>query len=138
MDLTNGKALTESDRLLGEAEAKEFYNGKTVVIVEEKIDGANLGISLTENYEPLFQNRAHYVTSSYAAQWKALDTWWENNAWAICQILVPEVEVLFGEWAYERHTVSYSKLPGYFIAFDIYNKAEGRFVSARERDRRLA
>ncbi|CAE7596047.1 BHLH140 [Symbiodinium pilosum] len=136
-DLTNGKALTESDRLLSETEAQQFYDGKTTVIVEEKIDGANLGISLTESYEPLFQNRAHYVSSSYATQWKALDTWWEEHGWAVCQLLEPEVEVLFGEWLWARHSVAYTKLPAYFVAFDIYNKRAGRFLSVRERNRRL-
>lgn len=137
LDLTNGKALTESDRLLSEKEAKEFFDGKTMIIVEEKIDGANLGISLTENYEPLYQNRSHYVSSGYASQWKALDAWWDEHGWAICQLLEPEVEVLFGEWLWARHSVSYTKLPAYFVAFDIYNKRQGRFVSVRERNRRL-
>lgn len=136
-DLTDGKALTESDRLLSEKEAQQFYDGKTVIIVEEKIDGANLGISLTESYEPLYQNRAHYVSSSYATQWKALDAWWDEHGWAICQLLEPEVEVLFGEWLWARHSVAYTKLPAYFVAFDIYNKRAGRFVSVRERNRRL-
>jgi len=137
LDLTHGRALTESDRLLTPAEAFQFFDGVTTIIAEEKVDGANLGISLSEHYEPQYQNRSHYVTSSYATQWKALDTWWETNGWAVCQLLVPEVEVLFGEWVWACHSVEYSRLPGYFIAFDIYNKAEGRFVSAAERDRRL-
>ncbi|CAJ1395687.1 unnamed protein product [Effrenium voratum] len=137
MDLTHGKALNESDRLLSDKEAQEFYDGQTVVIVEEKVDGANLGISLTECYEPLFQNRAHYVSSGYATQWKSLDAWWDEHGWAVCQLLEPEVEVLFGEWLWARHSVAYTKLPAYFVAFDIYNKRTGRFVSARERNRRL-
>jgi atypical dual specificity phosphatase len=137
LDLTKGKALTESDRLLTPAEAAQFYDGKTVVIAEEKIDGANVGISLTENYEPRYQNRSHYVSSGYATQWKALDSWWNDNGWAICQLLEPEVEILFGEWVWARHSVHYNKLPAYFVAFDIYNKKEGRFVSARVRDQRL-
>jgi len=137
LDLTNGKALTESDRLLSEKEAQEFFDGKTMIIVEEKIDGANLGISLTANYEPLYQNRSHYVSSGYATQWKALDSWWEEHGWAVCQLLEPEVEVLFGEWLWARHSVSYTKLPAYFVAFDIYNKRQGRFLSVRERNRRL-
>jgi len=137
LDLTNGRSLTESDRLLQPFEAARFFNGRTTVVVEEKVDGANCGISLTEAYEPRFQNRAHYVTSSTATQWQALDAWWEEHGWAVCQLLEPEVEVLFGEWAWACHSVAYDRLPGYFIAFDIYNKRSGRFCSARERDRRL-
>jgi atypical dual specificity phosphatase len=137
VDLTNGRALQESDRLLKTSDAQQFFNGQNVLIVEEKIDGANLGISLTADWEPRFQNRAKYVTSKYATQWKALDQWWEEHSWEVCRLLEPEVEVLFGEWTWQRHSVEYTKLPAYFVAFDIYNKSEGRFVSARERDRRL-
>ena len=36
-----------------------------------------------------------------------------------------QVEVLFGEWLWARHSVSYTKLPAYFVAFDIYNKRQG-------------
>lgn len=137
LDLTHGRALQESDRLLSPAEAEQFFNGRNVLIVEEKVDGANLGISLTESWEPRFQNRAKEVTSKYATQWKGLDAWWEEHSWEISQLLEPEVEILFGEWTWQRHSVRYTRLPAYFIAFDIYNKREGRFVSARERDRRL-
>lgn len=48
------------------------------------------GIFGEDSYEPLYQNRAHYVSSGYATQWKALDSWWEEHGWAICQLLEPE------------------------------------------------
>lgn len=52
------------------------------------------------------QNRSHYVTSQSHAQFKGLDRWVEEHSWALCQLLEPEVEVLFGEWCYARHTVA--------------------------------
>merc|ERR1712146_658936 len=107
-------------------------------IAEEKVDGANLGLSLTSAYEILAQNRSHYVNSQSATQFRALDGWLAEHGWALCQLLVPEVEVLFGEWVAVRHSVAYTKLPGPFIAFDIYNKATRTFASAAERDRRMA
>ena len=45
--------------------------------------------------------------------------------------------MLFGEWCYAKHSVAYSRLPGYFVAFDIDNKRTGKFCAAAERDRRL-
>lgn len=47
------------------------------------------------------------------------------------------MEVLFEEWLWARHSVSYTNLPGYFVIFDIYNKREGKFLSVNERNRRL-
>jgi atypical dual specificity phosphatase len=46
-------------------------------------------------------------------------------------------EILFGEWCLARHSVPYTRLPGYFIAFDIFSKLTGRFCSIDERNRRL-
>ena len=76
--------------------------------------------------------------SCAASQFRPLGAWIDEYAWALCQLLVPEEEVLFGEWCYARHSVPYTHLPGYFIAFDIYNKRTASFVSAEERQRRMA
>ena len=53
---------------------------------------------IEECYEPLFQNRAHYVSSGYATQWKSLDAWWDEHGWAVCQLLEPEASELVGFW----------------------------------------
>jgi atypical dual specificity phosphatase len=52
---------------------------KNKISVEEKVDGANLGISITKDYKVIFQNRSHYVSSSTATQWKLLDDWVANH-----------------------------------------------------------
>jgi hypothetical protein len=49
------------DLLMTEQELKEFL--KNDLYLEEKVDGANLGISM-EDYKITFQNRSHYVTSA--------------------------------------------------------------------------
>lgn len=55
-----------------------------------------------------------------------------------CTALVaPGVFVLFGEWLYARHTVAYSHLPDYFLAFDLMHAPSGRLLSRREFRRRL-
>ena len=36
--------------------------------------------------------------------------------------------VLFGEWMCVKHTVAYDKLPDWFIAFDILDMDEGKFL----------
>lgn len=45
--------------------------GKLSVTVEEKVDGANLGISIDgSTQQVMFQNRSHFVNAATAAQWK--------------------------------------------------------------------
>jgi hypothetical protein len=42
--------------------------------------------------------------------------------------------MLFGEWCYGVHSVRYSRLPDWLLAFDIYDRGAGRFFSASRRD----
>lgn len=106
------------------------------VVIEEKIDGANLGISITEDYEIRFQNRSHYVTSESATQWKTLDQWKRQHQEALYSLLTPNL-VLFGEWCYSKHSIHYTRLPDYFLAFDIYDKEKKKFLSVEKRDEML-
>ncbi len=53
--------MGRDDLLLDKHEMKEFLSHN--ITIEEKIDGANLGISLTSYHQLTFQNRSHYVTS---------------------------------------------------------------------------
>ena len=134
---TGGSSVTRDDMVMDAGEAAAFWAPGVVVLAEEKIDGANLGISLTKSFEVRVQNRSHYVNAESHGQFRSLDAWLDEHHGALCRILEPEVEVLFGEWMYAVHSLAYDRLPGYFIAFDIYNKREAKFCSARVRDRRL-
>lgn len=134
---TGGTAVTRDDLVMSDADARRFFDGEAIVVAEEKVDGANLGFSLTKEYTILAQNRSHFVSAESATQFKSLDRWLEEHGWALCQLLEPEVEVLFGEWCYLQHSVAYTKLPGHFVAFDIFNKRTKSFCSVAERNRRL-
>jgi len=46
--------------------------------------------------------------------------------------------LLFGEWMYAKHSIHYTRLPDYFIAFDVFDKLEQRFFSKHDRDKLLA
>eukprot|EP00300_Choanocystis_sp_HF-7_P000115 c10099_g1_i1.p1 GENE.c10099_g1_i1~~c10099_g1_i1.p1 ORF type:complete len:1245 (+),score=232.27 c10099_g1_i1:42-3776(+) len=133
---TGGSAVGRDDLVLHAQDANVFCN--VVVSVEEKVDGANLGFSLTKDYEIVVQNRSHTVTSDTHGQFSGLKAWQEQNAWALTSLLVPEREILFGEWLYARHSIHYTRLPGYFIAFDIFDKSTRSFCSVAERNRRLS
>ena len=133
--------MSRDDLLMDKEEANTFYSGRhrqTVVSVEEKVDGANLGISISpSNYRLLVQNRAHYVNSQTHKQFSGLDQWLEEHSAGLFEVLVPGRHVLFGEWLFAKHSIHYTRMPGYFMAFDIYDKESERFYSRRERNRRL-
>jgi len=123
-----GEGVTRDDLVMSQGDALNWIQN-TNVIVEEKIDGANLGVSLSEDYLPLFQNRSHFVNSASGTQWKGLDRWWNDNSAVLTTILEPGRHVLFGEWCALQHSIRYHSLPAYFIAFDVYDAIEERFYS---------
>lgn len=100
----------------------------STVYVEEKIDGANLGISFNDNGEQLIQNRGHLITWPFSGQWRKMPEWISSNENLLFEVLENKY-ILFGEWCYAKHTVFYDKLPNLFIPFDVFDKNEGKFLS---------
>lgn len=154
-----GSGVSRDDLLMDPGEESAFYtvrtskkgrsgaakkagsgNGNgTLVAIEEKVDGANLGISLGDDMQFLVQNRSHFVNSKTHRQFAALDSWLSEHSPGLFQVLGedPGNYVLFGEWLYAKHSIHYTRLPGYFMAFDVFDCKAGKFFSWRERNRRL-
>ena len=131
------EALFYSPPQRGGKQSKGKPGTKVLVAVEEKVDGANLGISLGENMEIRVQNRSHFVNSKTHRQFSTLDTWLSEHSGELYDLLDSGNNILFGEWLYAKHSIHYTRIPGYFMAFDLYNVTEGKFFSWRERNRRL-
>lgn len=100
-------------------------------VAEEKVDGANLGLSLDEGGRLRAQNRGAYIAASSHAQFRPLGRWLVEHD-GLREALGGLI--LFGEWCYARHTVAYDALPDWFIAFDVFDLNEARFWSRRRRD----
>jgi len=126
--LYNLGSATRDDLLLDQSAQNEFLNKK--VYVEEKIDGANMGISISPvDLSIWFQNRSHFVSNKYHQQFEHIDAWRDQHSSDLFEILEPGRHILFGEWLYLQHSIRYKKLPSYFIAFDLYDKKEMKFYS---------
>mmetsp|Transcript_110266 Transcript_110266/g.212512 ORF Transcript_110266/g.212512 Transcript_110266/m.212512 type:complete len:1400 (+) Transcript_110266:87-4286(+) len=136
--IKNLGAATRDDKLVDEQRRKRFIGSGLVVCVEEKIDGANLGISLDSQYRPRLQARSKLVNWETDYQFRGLEEWLAEHGASLCEILERNNDILFGEWCAYRHTVEYTRLPGYFFAFDIYDRRAGRFLSRKAFHTRLA
>jgi len=119
------------DKVLSEAERVAFLRHE--LTIEEKIDGANLGISFDFEGNLLLQNRGSYLQLPSMGQWKKLDQWLNPKMDALFETLTDRY-ILFGEWCYAQHSVFYDYLPDWFLDFDLYNKQAGRFLSTDRRD----
>ncbi len=127
--LLNLGSVSRDDLMIKSTEVKDFLN--TPVCIEEKIDGANLGISIDSEFNIKFQNRSHYVNNKSHKQFQKLDKWKNEHASELYDILTPNL-ILFGEWMAYKHSIHYTNLPDVFIAFDIYDIKNQCFFS-RER-----
>lgn len=128
-----GSKGTDDDKHLGEAESKAFIADDTL-IVEEKIDGTNVGIHFLDSGEMVLQCRGHLITEGMHPQYDLFKQW----AAVKRQVLEGQLEnrfILFGEWVYARHSIHYRKLTHYFFEFDIFDKGQKVFLNL---DRRLS
>lgn len=123
------------DKVLSSEERADFL--RRALIVEEKVDGANLGISFSSAGELRAQNRGAYLVLPAGGQWKKLHEWLAPRMDALFDVL-EDRWVLFGEWCYARHSVFYDALPDWFLGFDVFDKDAGRFLGVPRRDDALA
>ncbi|MEZ7138038.1 RNA ligase family protein [Komagataeibacter sp. SM21] len=119
------------DKFLSSSEALSLLAGE--VEVEEKIDGANIGLSLSADGKILVQNRGQYLTPAYSGQFGRLSEWLNLHEEILRNFLTSSL-VLFGEWTAARHSIGYDHLPDWLLFFDVYDRAAGRFWSSSRRN----
>ncbi len=102
---------------LSKLELQNLLSGK--VVIEEKMDGANVGIIRHKNGFSL-QKRGSLVGQSEHEQFG----WFHN--WANLQnyeklMRLPINHIVYGELLYAVHTIVYDKLPSYVLIFDVWD-----------------
>ena len=103
------------------------------LVLEEKIDGANCGISFGKDGRLYLQSRGHFLNGGYGErQFDMLKVWAECFREKLWQVLGSRY-VMYGEWMFAKHTVFYDELPHYFMEFDLFDKREERFFSTARR-----
>ena len=126
-----GEGMPRDDKVLNDAEVASILAHP--LRVEEKLDGANLGISIRDNGELRGQNRGQYLLEPYAGQFSRLTSWLAQNRYALSDNLTSN-EIVFGEWCAARHSLDYDNLPDWFVVFDVYDRTEQKFWSCERRN----
>lgn len=130
-----GSGEPRDDKVLSPAEAAELLRDD--VVLEEKVDGANLGFSLNPAGELRVQNRGQYLTEPQAGQFARLPAWLALHGDAMVEALLEHVDdglMLFGEWCAARHSLAYTRLPDWFLLFDVLETGSGKFWSSARRN----
>lgn len=120
-------AATPDDKISKEeAIMKEIVNGNTYVEVEEKLDGINHSIRVLSNGTILMKNKSGKSVAD-GPEAAAMTAWINRHQADIHKVLRPCRDVLIGEWLYLTHKIRYTTLPGWFVAFDIYDTKKSHF-----------
>lgn len=119
------------DKVMSEFERENFLQHE--ITIEEKIDGANLGISFDATGNIRTQNRGSYLHFPASGQWKKLSEWLSPRNDSFIAHLTDRY-ILFGEWCYAQHSVIYDRLPDWFLGFDIFDKSAKKYLSCSRRD----
>lgn len=126
-----GESEPRGDKLLDSPEREALLAGE--VSVEEKLDGANLGLSWGEDGQLRFQNRGSYLEPPFRGQFSRLNQWQMQHLSAF-QHYLPSHVILFGEWCAARHSLDYAALPDWFLVFDVYDFRAQRFWNQQRRN----
>jgi hypothetical protein len=126
-----GSKATDDDKHLSEAESNQFLADKSL-IVEEKLDGTNVGIHFTSDGKMVLQCRGHLITQGMHPQYDFFKQWTTVKR-CVIEDRLEDRFILFGEWLYARHSLHYRQLPHYFFEFDIYDKDQETFLDLKQR-----
>ncbi|HME09934.1 MAG TPA: RNA ligase family protein [Bryobacteraceae bacterium] len=127
----SGSRIQPGDQDLNEI-AREALDGLALV-VEEKLDGSNCGISFDEHGALVLQSRGHALTGgARERQFDLLKRWTSYHAATLLNLLGLRY-VMYGEWLYARHTIAYDQLPHYFLEFDVFDRERDEFLSTEGR-----
>ena len=85
----------DSDAAVEERVRQAFSIG-TQIVVEEKVDGANMGFRMMSNGAIAVQNRSHFVTSKSGEQFKRLDLWLQQHSAQLQAVLESPRWVIYG------------------------------------------
>ncbi len=107
-------------------------------VVEEKMDGANAGVSFDPDGKLLLQSRGHYLMGGPRERHFDLLKQWAAAHAEDLYLALGDRYVMYGEWLYAKHTCFYDKLPHYFMEFDVYDREKDIFLSTARRREMLA
>lgn len=105
----------------------------THMVIEEKLDAANSGLSFNGAGDLLLQCRGHYLTGGgRERQFNLFKRWAQAHEASFLERLEDRY-VVYGEWMHKLHSVYYNALPHYFLEFDVWDRQRGAYLSTPAR-----
>jgi hypothetical protein len=127
-----GSALQTGDN--PDQVSMEAFKGKGNFVVEEKVDGANAGISFDPDDRSLvLQSRGHSLDGGgRERQFNILKQWGHAFERDLRDALSVRY-VLYAEWLAAKHSVFYDNLPSFLLTYDVWDRERHIFLSTPAR-----
>lgn len=103
------------------------------LVIEEKVDGANCGLSFDSDGNLLLQSRGHYLTGGAREKHFDLFKQWGSVQQRLFWEVLGDRYIMYGEWIYAKHTLFYDLLPHYFMEFDIFDRHNETYLDTPSR-----
>ena len=126
-----GSRLQTGDEDLEQVSLRELC-GKHLVI-EEKQDGANSGISFDAEGKLHLQSRGHFLQGGPRETQFTLFKQWAATWADLLNIALEDRYIAYGEWLYKKHTVYYDALAHYWAEFDLFDRQRQAFLDTASR-----
>ena len=106
------------------------------IVVEEKLDAANAGVSFDAGGQLLLQSRGHYLNIDQMGgrerQFNLLKVWGRAHETALLDVLGDRY-VMYFEFMHAKHSIWYDALPHLVCEFDVLDLATGAFLDTVRR-----
>jgi hypothetical protein len=107
------------------------------VVVEEKVDGSNVGIWF-DGPNLVLQSRGRILGQGQSWPSFAPFHGWAWNRHEALQQALGQRFVLYGEWLFAKNRAFYNALPDWFLGFDVLDRSSGTFLPKNQRNAILA
>ena len=107
------------------------------LVVEEKIDGCNVGVSFDSDCRLWLQSRGHFLIGNDKPHFNLFKAWANSHENEFFDLLMDRY-ILYAEWMQVLHSVYYDLLPDFFMEFDVWDKQQKVFLDTPTRYAMLA
>lgn len=127
--------VTEDDLTCTPSQCSSIWTKNTSVT--EKVDGAQCRMGILDGY-PLIGNRNYILNKSYRRaktaskmQFSSIFGWWYKHKHLFDALEATGPYSVYGEWMYMQHGMHYDILPNLFLAYDVYDYNQQKFIDSK-------
>lgn len=123
-----GSAVVDDDESVSSHACLSLLQRAGTIAIQEKVDGTNVSVHFETEWIPIYQKRSGLILQGEHEQYVRFRDWCNENLEDLNRVLGTRY-ILFGEWLLCTHGVTYDALPSFFLAFDVFDKHEEKFLS---------